>query len=204
MIREQIIRRGVKDDKVLKALLEVPRHQFVDSAMYNQAYSDNALPISEGQTISQPYMVAVMTELLDINKGDRVLEIGTGCGYQAAVLYRLSPHVFTIERMEKLVRIAKRNLKKLGMEGIKVCCGDGTLGWPEEAPFDRIIITAGAPAVPDTLFDQLKEGGKMVIPVGNRSVQELLVLEKIDGKKRTARQLDCVFVPLIGSQGWKE
>jgi len=204
MVRSQILSRGVRDQRVIAALLEVPRHLFVDQGMRAQSYSDNALPLCQGQTISQPYMVAAMTEMLEVAPTDKVLEIGTGSGYQAAVLSKLSKHVYSIERLEALSETAEKNLRAADMENIHLRCGDGTLGWPEEAPFDKIVITAGAPSVPEALFAQLAEGGRMIIPVGNRAIQSLKLIEKSGGEQIVKSSMDCVFVPLLGKQGWKE
>ncbi|MFH0921695.1 MAG: protein-L-isoaspartate(D-aspartate) O-methyltransferase [Fibrobacterota bacterium] len=204
MVRNQLSPRGVRCERVLSALLTVPRHLFVDPGMQRQAYSDNALPLCHGQTISQPYIVAAMTELLNIKPDDKVLEIGTGSGYQAAVLAMLSKNVYSIERIEALVPIAAANLKAAGADAVHLRCGDGTLGWPEEAPFDKIVVTAGAPDVPAALFEQLREGGRMVAPLGNRKVQGLHLIEKVGGEKRVQAAFDCIFVPLIGAQGWQE
>ncbi|OGK01726.1 MAG: protein-L-isoaspartate O-methyltransferase [Candidatus Raymondbacteria bacterium RIFOXYD12_FULL_49_13] len=203
MVRDQIMRRGIHDDRLITVMLEVPRHEFVDSGMKNQSYSDNALPIGEGQTISQPYMVAHMTDMLAVGQEDRVLEIGTGCGYQTAILAKLGASVCTIERIASLSERAQKNCAQLGLSTIEFRIGDGTGGGPEKAPFDKIITTAGAPAIPETLFSQLAEGGRMVVPVGNRSIQELLVVEKKNGEKRVTQTIDCLFVPLIGKEGWE-
>jgi protein-L-isoaspartate(D-aspartate) O-methyltransferase len=203
MVRNQILRRGVRSDKVIAAMLEVPRHLFVDEGMQSQAYSDNALPLLRGQTISQPHMVALMTEMLNIEKQHRILEIGTGSGYQAAVLAVLCDNVYSIERIPELSELAAVNLKRAGYK-VNLKVGDGTLGWPEEAPFDRIIVTAGAPEMPPSLFDQLSEGGYMVAPVGSRSVQTLRLLHKVNGEAVVKSSYDCVFVPLVGKEGWKE
>lgn len=203
MVRNQITKRGVRNDRVVAALLTVPRHLFVDEGMKGQSYSDNALPLCQGQTISQPYIVAAMTELLQITDTDKILEIGTGSGYQAAVLAQLADRVFSIERIPDLAELGAKNLESAGITNVKVRCSDGTLGWPEEAPFDKIIVTAGAPGVPQTLFNQLKEGGLMVAPVGNRTVQNLVIVEKVNGQQVIRHSADCVFVPLIGEHGWK-
>ncbi len=204
MVRSQITGRGIRDTRIIAALIEVPRHLFVDPGMQSSAYSDNALPIYQGQTISQPYMVAIMTEQLDVKTSDKILEIGTGSGYQAAILSRLSKQVYSIERHPELAERALKNLAAAGIENVKIFCGDGTLGWPEEAPFDKIIITAGAPSIPQTLMDQLSEGGRMVIPVGNRHIQSLQVVDKINNKPEVRQSIDCVFVPLVGKQGWSD
>ncbi|MBL8026917.1 MAG: protein-L-isoaspartate(D-aspartate) O-methyltransferase [Fibrobacteres bacterium] len=203
MVRNQILKRGVKNELVIKAMLEVPRHLFVDKGMQSQSYSDNALPLLRGQTISQPHMVALMSEMLKIEKQHKVLEIGTGCGYQAAVLAVLCDNVYSIERIPELAELAAENLKNAGYR-VTQKTGDGTLGWPENAPFDRIIVTAGAPEMPPSLLDQLAEGGLMVAPVGSRSVQTLKLIQKVNGKPIVKNSYDCAFVPLIGESGWKE
>ncbi len=203
MVRNQIIKRGIHSEDVIAAMLEVPRHLFVDKGMQSQSYSDNALPLLRGQTISQPHIVAVMTEMLDIKKENKVLEIGTGSGYQAAVLSLLCANVFSIERIPELSEVASLNLSRAGFK-VKLKVGDGTLGWSDEQPFDRIIITAGSPNIPPKLFEQLAEGGLMVAPVGNRSVQNLNLLQKVNGKPVVKNTHNCLFVPLIGHGGWKE
>ena len=202
MVRTQIVSRGIRDPRVIHAMLKVPRHDFVDKGLRAQAYSDNALPLFEGQTISQPYMVAAMTEILGVKPHDKVLEIGTGCGYQAAVLREMTDRVFSIERIQRLAVKAEENLANIGVQDVRIRVGDGTLGWPEEAPFDAIIVTAGAPEAPQTLFSQLNEGGRLVVPVGNRSIQKLMLVKKSLGEMKIEKQFDCVFVPLLGKEGW--
>jgi len=204
MVRRQIIARGISDPRVLKAMEEIPRHQFVDEALQREAYQDNPLPIGDGQTISQPYMVALMTELLELRGEERVLEIGTGSGYQAAVLSKLCARVYTVERFPRLSETAKRVLKSCGIENVKYRVGDGTKGWPSEAPFDAIIVTAGAPKVPDALVDQLVEGGRLVIPVGDRFSQTLKRVIKTRTRTRAENSTGCRFVDLIGVHGWSE
>ena len=204
MIKTQLIPRGIKDKRVLEAMERVPRHLFVDSSNIASAYSDMALPIGEGQTISQPYMVAVMTELLELNGTQKVLEIGTGSGYQAAVLAELSQAVYTIERIASLAEKAKKRFQNLSYSNIHVKADDGTLGWPEEAPFDRIIITAGSPEIPTPLIEQLAEGGIIVLPVGDLYSQQLLKYRKRGGNPIIEYHTPCVFVPLIGQYGWKK
>jgi protein-L-isoaspartate(D-aspartate) O-methyltransferase len=203
MIKTQLIPRGIKDRRVLDAMGRVPRHFFVDSATVANAYSDMALPIGEGQTISQPYMVAVMTELLELKGTEKVLEIGTGSGYQAAVLAELSQEVYTIERIVSLAEKAKKKFQDLSYLNIHIKVDDGTLGWPEESPFDRIIITAGSPEIPTTLIEQLAEGGIIVIPVGDLYSQQLLKYRKSGENPIIEYHTPCVFVPLIGQYGWK-
>jgi protein-L-isoaspartate(D-aspartate) O-methyltransferase len=203
MVSTQIEGRDVKDPRVLKAMREVPRHLFVPESLRERAYDDMAMPIGEGQTISQPYMVAKMTELLDLKGTERVLEIGTGSGYQTAVLAALAGEVFTIERIESLTELAKASLKAAGVEGVNLLVGDGTLGWPDEAPFDRVLITAGTPDIPEPIVDQLSEGGIIVVPVGPLSSQQLLRALKQQGSLKREPGIFCVFVPLIGKYGWE-
>ncbi len=204
MVESQIISRGVKNKEVIRAMLKVPRHRFVPEEFIEKAYDDMALPIGEGQTISQPYMVAVMTELLEPEYKNKVLEIGTGSGYQAAVLAEIVKEVYTIERLASLSERARQRVRELGYENIFFKVGDGTLGWPEESPFDRIIITAGAPEIPDTLISQLAEGGIIVAPVGSRYSQVLVKGVKKKGSLVTISSVPCVFVPLVGEKGWEE
>lgn len=204
MIETQIIPRGIKSEKVIQAMSKVPRHRFVPENLIERAYDDMALPIGEGQTISQPYMVAVMTELLEPDYSHRVLEIGTGSGYQAAVLAEIVKEVYTIERFKELSDRAKEVLRELGYDNVFFKVGDGTLGWPEEAPFDRIIITAAAPEIPRSLVEQLKEGGVIVAPVGSRYSQILKKVIKRDKTLITEESVPCVFVPLIGEEGWRD
>jgi protein-L-isoaspartate(D-aspartate) O-methyltransferase len=203
MVRTQLIPRGIKDSRVLDAMERVPRHLFIGSAAAGNAYSDMALPIGEGQTISQPYMVAIMTELLELKGREKVLEVGTGSGYQAAVLAELSLEVFTIERIAPLAERAETKFRELSYANVHVKTGDGTLGWPEEAPFDRIIITAGSPEIPAPLIEQLAKGGIIVIPVGDLYSQQLLKYRNAGEKPITEYHTPCVFVPLIGQYGWK-
>jgi protein-L-isoaspartate(D-aspartate) O-methyltransferase len=202
MVRTQLIPRGIKEERVLRAMRKVPRHLFVDESIQYKAYEDMALPIGEGQTISQPYMVAIMTELLELKGNEKVLEIGTGSGYQAAVLAELAREIYTIERFETLVHMAQENFRSLGCVNIYVKVGDGTLGWPEEAPFDRIMITAGTPRIPDPLIQQLSQGGIIVAPVGERFSQQLLKVKESEGRLSEEYHTPCVFVPLIGKYGW--
>ncbi len=204
MVETQLIPRGIKDQRVLKAMLKVPRHLFVDEPIQHKAYDDMALPIGDGQTISQPYMVAVMTELLELKGNERVLEVGTGSGYQAAILAELVAEVYSIERMEGLALRARERLGKLGYDNVHIITGDGTAGLPEKAPFDRIIITAGTPQVPAPLKEQLADNGILVAPVGARFSQQLIILRKRKGKITEEYHTPCVFVPLVGEYGWKE
>ena len=204
MVQEQIIARGISSPRVIETLLKIPRHLFVQEAMADQAYNDGALPIGEKQTISQPFMVALMTELLELKPQDHVLEIGTGSGYQTAVLASLCRRVWTIERIRSLAMQARKVLDTLHLLNVNIKVGDGTLGWPEEAPFDAILVTAGAPAVPEALAEQLAPGGRLVIPVGNEANQTILRIRKeADGSLTRETGIGCRFVPLIGQQGWQ-
>ncbi|MEO0292813.1 MAG: protein-L-isoaspartate(D-aspartate) O-methyltransferase [candidate division WOR-3 bacterium] len=203
MVEEQIISRGISDERVLKAMREVPRHKFVEEGLRSAAYQDNPLPIGWEQTISQPYIVALMTELLDVDKTHKVLEVGTGSGYQAAILSLLAMSVITIERIPELYKRAKETLRKLGYNNITVVLGDGSIGYKEYAPYDRIMVTAAAPSVPEELIQQLKENGKIVIPVGNIITQELIVLRKEKDKIVTTKSIGVRFVPLKGKGGWQ-
>jgi protein-L-isoaspartate(D-aspartate) O-methyltransferase len=197
MVESQIVARGITDTEVLRAMRAVPRHRFVPREEAGNAYDDRPLPIGHDQTISQPYIVALMTELLTLQKHDRVLEIGTGSGYQAAVLAQIVDTVFTIEIVKPLAESAAERLRTLGYGNVVVLCGDGYNGWPDRAPFDGIIVTAAADQIPDPLIRQLKEGGRMVIPAGEPwAVQELLLVEKKDGKVTTESVLPVRFVPL--------
>jgi len=204
MVDEQIAFRGVTDPRVLAVMGKVPRHEFMPEALRTQAYGDHAMPIGEGQTISQPYIVALMTELLELKGDERVLEIGTGSGYQAAVLAELCQKVFTIERVKTLADKARATLDRLGYKNVVMKVYDGTYGWKDMSPFDAIIVTAAAPDVPDTLVEQLKDGGRLVIPVGERYTQVLLKVIKSPSGVVTKTSIPCVFVPLIGAKGWKE
>ncbi|MCU0608328.1 MAG: protein-L-isoaspartate(D-aspartate) O-methyltransferase [Chitinispirillaceae bacterium] len=203
LIRE-LRKKGITDEKVLEAFRKVPRHLFVDGAMYIQAYDDNALPIGCGQTISQPYVVALMTQLLTLGKDDKILEIGTGSGFQAAILAQFSRRVYTVERQRDLADRSRKRLRDMGYENIAFKCGDGTTGWQQHAPFDRIIVTAGAPVMPEDLLGQLGVGGRMVIPMGDRAKQELFVYEKTAQGTEHHSEGGVVFVPLIGKQGWEK
>ncbi len=198
MVEHQIVARGVSDPRVLTAMREVPRHLFVPETFRPESYDDHPLPIGEGQTISQPYIVATMTEQLDLKPGDRVLEIGTGSGYQAAVLSRMVRRVFSIEIVEKLAKRARRTLARLGIGNVEVRTGDGYRGWPEKAPFDAILLTAAPPEVPAPLVEQLKVGGRMVLPVGSGPHQELVVLTKTATGVERRRVAAVRFVPMTG------
>jgi len=204
MVEEQLLLRGVKDDRVVSAMRKVPRHEFLPEAIRGMAYQDSALPLGEAQTMSQPYMVALMSELLGLKGTERVLEIGTGSGYQTAVLAELCEKVYTVERIKPLAERARANLDRLGYRSVAIKVYDGTYGWKEMSPFDAIMVTAGAPDVPAPLVDQLREGGRMVIPVGERYGQVLLKVVKTSSGPVTERNIPCTFVPLIGSHGWKE
>jgi len=203
MVEEQLIPRGIKNQKVLDAFYKVQRHKFVPEELRNTAYADFPVPIGEGQTISQPYIVALMTECLGLTGQEKVLEIGTGSGYQAAILAELSKEVYSIERFEKLAQRAEGTLKESGYTNIKLEVGDGTLGWKEAAPFDRIIITAASPRIPLPLAEQLKENGKLILPLGESLSQVLTVVEKKNGKLESIQVCGCVFVPLVGKYGWR-
>ena len=203
MVETQLIPRGIKDERVIAAMKKVPRHLFVPEAIQHMAYEDMALSIGEGQTISQPYMVAVMTELLNLEGTERILEIGTGSGYQAAILAELSGEVYTVERIAALADNAKAKFKSLGYINIQVKVSDGTLGWPEKAPFDRVLVTAGTPQIPTPFIDQLADGGIILAPVGDRSSQQLLRIRKSKDTLKEEYHTPCVFVPLIGKFGWK-
>jgi protein-L-isoaspartate(D-aspartate) O-methyltransferase len=202
MVEDQIRSRGLANSELLEAMTEVPRHAFVPPDQEAFAYEDRALPIGLGQTISQPYMVAIMTDALDPAPGTRVLEIGTGSGYQAALLAHLGSEVWTIERLPAIALRAETILKRLGIEGVHCRTGDGTLGWPEEAPFEGIIVTAGSPDIPPSLKRQLADGGRLVIPTGSWSLQELVMVERRGDDFLERRGGACAFVPLVGEEGW--
>jgi protein-L-isoaspartate(D-aspartate) O-methyltransferase len=204
MVDRQIAARGVSDPRVLAAMGKVPRHRFIPSRLWDQAYQDYPLPIGEDQTISQPYIVALMTEMLELKATDRVLEIGSGSGYQAAILAELAAQVFTIDRMAVLLAGAEQILTSLGYTNIKTRVGDGTLGWPEEMPFDAVIVTAGAPQVPRPLTEQLALGGRLVIPVGDTWSQTLTCIRQTTDGLKFEYHGGCRFVRLIGEYGWKE
>ncbi len=203
MVDRQIRSRGVTDDRVLKAMLKVERHLFVSEKYRSEAYQDHPLPIGAGQTISQPYIVAFMTEALDLKPTDIVLEIGTGSGYQAAVLAELCDSVYTIEIVGMLARMATKTLNELHYTNVSVKEGDGYEGWPENAPYDAIIVTCAPNQVPEPLKDQLREGGKMIIPVGQTYAQELVLFEKKDGKLKQHKVLPVRFVPMVNEKGKK-
>ncbi len=201
MVVTQIIARGITDKNVIEAMKKVERHLFVPPAYASRAYDDGPLPIGYGQTISQPYIVAFMTEILKLDSSDRVLEVGTGSGYQAAILAEICQAVYTIEVVPQLGVKAKNLLKVLGYENLNVKIGDGYKGWPEFAPFDAIIVTCAPTHIPKPLEEQLKEGGKMIIPVGEKYVQELVLLEKKGGRLKKSNVLPVLFVPMVNDQG---
>ncbi len=204
MVKRQIEARGITDAGVLDAMRRVPRHLFVSEALEDQAYGDFPLPIGDGQTISQPYIVAEMTQALEVGENDRVLEIGTGSGYQAAVLAQIVYRVYTIERIHALYVRTRRLFDTLRYHNIVTRYADGTTGWREQSPFNAIIVTAGAPVVPKPLIDQLAPGGRMVIPVGDERIQELIRLEKGERDIRETTLGGCRFVKLLGEHGWKK
>lgn len=204
MVENQIIPRGVKDIRVINAMKKVPRHLFLDEALWPQAYEDYPSPIGEKQTISQPYIVALMTELLDLKGHEKVLEIGTGSGYQTAILAAVAEQVYSIERIPALAKRARKILDDMQYTNIVITIGDGTLGWREYSPFDGIIVTAAAPIAPKTLLAQLRPGSRLVVPVGEEFVQDLIVYTREDGDSFSKESYGgCRFVKLIGEQGWK-
>ena len=203
MVEEQIVSRGIRDVKLIAAMKKIPRHLFVEEALQNQAYSDHPLPIGEKQTISQPYMVALMTEALLLTAKEKVLEIGTGSGYQTAILAELSEKVFSIERIRTLAIRARKLLYELGYFNVEIKIIDGTFGWMEESPFDAIIVTAGSPDIPQPLIDQLGVGGRLVIPVGDAFVQDLFRVTKTEEGIKKEDLGGCRFVKLIGKYGWE-
>jgi protein-L-isoaspartate(D-aspartate) O-methyltransferase len=203
MVREQVMDRGIKDPRVIAAMRKIPRHLFVPEALGGQTYGDSALPIGDGQTISQPYIVAFMTEALKLNGRERVLEIGTGSGYQTAILAELAERVYSVERVRALLERARKVLDRVHCRNVMTRLFDGSYGWAEEAPFDAILVTAGAPAVPEPLLDQLKVGGTMIIPIGERRTQTLIrVLRRPHGFSEE-KLMECNFVALVGEFGWK-
>jgi protein-L-isoaspartate(D-aspartate) O-methyltransferase len=205
MVDSQIRSRGIKDPRVLRAMETIPRHLFVDEGLTDQAYNDNPLPIGERQTISQPYIVALMTEALELQGTEKVLEIGTGSGYQTAILAQLADRVCSIERIAPLAGAARRMLDYLNAYNVAIRVGDGTFGWKEESPFDAILVTAGAPKIPSILIEQLNSGGRMVIPVGDRYTQTLIKATRLSEKSADVKKEDlggCRFVDLIGEHAW--
>jgi protein-L-isoaspartate(D-aspartate) O-methyltransferase len=203
MVETQLEPRGINDPDVLDAFRTVPRDAFVPPALGGSAYGDHALPIGDGQTISQPFMVALMTQALDLSRDHKVLEIGTGSGYQTAILAELAGQVFSVERMPALADRARDILESLGVTNVAIRVGDGTIGWKEFEPFDRIIVTAGAPEIPPSLIEQLDDPGRMVIPVGTHGIQDLKIITKDRGAIEMQSAGGCVFVPLVGREGWE-
>ncbi len=204
MVKEQIMERGVRDERVIDAMKRVPRHTFVEKTYHHQAYNDYPLPIGYGQTISQPYMVASMTELLELKGAEKVLEIGTGSGYQTAILGLLCAKVYSIERIAELTKQARTTLDDLGFRNINLMVGDGSIGWSDYSPYDGIIVTAGAPEVPTALIEQLAEKGRLVIPVGDEFSQILNLVKKHKGRIYRKEFFGCTFVPLVGKGGWNK
>ena len=203
MVVFQIRARGVRDERVLAAMRKIPRHLFVPEHWERAAYEDHPLPIGEGQPLSQPYIVAVMTEQLEIRSPERVLEVGTGSGYQAALLAELAGEVVSVERLPEVADRARENLARVGVTGVRIVVGDGTKGYPPEAPYDAIIVTAASPTVPEPLVEQLAEGGRLIAPVGPRECQDLVNLVKREGRVETIPLGGVCFVPLIGQFGWR-
>jgi protein-L-isoaspartate(D-aspartate) O-methyltransferase len=205
MVRDLIAARGVKDERVLAALRRIPRHLFVKDHLRSQAYGDHALPIGEGQTISQPYIVARMSELLEVGPEHSVLEIGTGTGYQTAVLAVLARRVYSLERVPELAQAAIPRIRQLGFDNVKIQVFDGTVGWSEWAPYDRILVTAGAPKVPEPLLEQLAPKGTLLVPEGELKTQRLVLYRKsARGEVRRKEGEEVAFVPLLGRHGWKQ
>ena len=204
MVESTLVWRDIVDKRVLEVMGKVEREEFVSEKYQDQAYSDSPLPIGLGQTVSQPYIVALMTQLLGLEREDEVLEIGTGCGYQSAVLAELVKRVYTVERFEELGNRACSTLSRLGYKNIEYYIGDGSLGWPGEMCFDKIILTAAAPCVPEGLFCQLNDGGVMVLPIGSESVQELVKIQRVGADMVSEKVCGCRFVRLIGEEGFKE
>jgi len=204
MVETDLIRRGIRDTRVVEAMNKVPREQFVAPEFREQAYEDRPLPIGEGQTVSQPYIVAVTLAALSLQGSETVLEVGTGSGYQTALLAELAEQVYSIERHGTLADSARFALQRLGYRNVEVTVGDGTRGWPERAPFDAIVVSAAAPRLPEDMFAQLREGGLMVVPVGPAEAQDLQLIRKIEGRPVVTSLNACRFVPLIGAQGYPD
>ncbi|MFW6111831.1 MAG: protein-L-isoaspartate(D-aspartate) O-methyltransferase [Candidatus Bipolaricaulota bacterium] len=202
MISEQLADRGITDERILNAFRSNPRHLFVPDSRSHEAYSDRPLPIGEGQTISQPYIVALMTELLNLEASDTVLEIGTGSGFQTAILGSIAEEVFTVERKETLMERAKNIHRKLGFDNIQYKKGDGTKGWEDFAPYDKILATGSVPNIPDSLLNQLGQGGRLVAPAGGRRQQRLTLIIRNNGELTKHKEAYCSFLPLIGEEGW--
>ena len=203
MVESQLRARGIHDERVLAAMFQVPRHEFVSPEYRDQVYEDHPIPIGEGQTLSQPYIVAIMLQALALDPTDAVLEVGTGTGYQTALLSQLTRQVYSVERHASLARAAQATLARLGYANLEVLVGDGSHGLPERAPFDAIVVSAAAPQIPPSLFEQLREGGRMVIPVGPQHAQELQLVRKLAGQPLVTDLEGCRFVPLIGIEGYR-
>jgi len=201
---EKLRQLGIGDERILDVMARVPRHRFIHKADWERAYINRPLPIAAGQTISQPYIVALMTEALHLNDGDRILEIGTGSGYQTAILAELANEVYTIDRSEELVAHAQASLDELGYDNVWIAQGDGTLGWPAHAPYDAVIGTGAVPSLPEALLGQMADEARLVMPVGERRVQQLVLLEQFADHRRKHKLCDCSFLPLVGEQGWVE
>jgi protein-L-isoaspartate(D-aspartate) O-methyltransferase len=204
MVQEQIIARGISDSRVIAAIRKIPRHLFIDPGIVNRAYDDSALPIGEKQTLSQPYMSARMTEALKLTGSEKVLEVGTGSAYQTALLAEICFNVFSVEKIRALSRKARQLLDQLGYQNIALHVGDGTIGWSEHAPYDAIVVTAGAPNAPKPLLDQLSIGGRMVIPVGDEQAQTLMRVTRSRSSFKEEQLGECKFVKLLGKYGWRE
>jgi protein-L-isoaspartate(D-aspartate) O-methyltransferase len=204
MVEGQLRRHGIRAERVLDVMGRVPREAFVPDHLLGRAYADGALPVEHGQSISQPYMVALMTEALELDGDERVLEVGTGTGYQAAILAALCAAVYSVERIPELAESARQRLAEMGIANVEITVGDGTLGWPEHAPYDGIIVTAGAPDAPKPLLEQLADGGRLVVPLGDRFAQTLMVYTRQGGKTGERALCACKFVPLVGRCGWPE
>lgn len=204
MVLDQLLKRGIRGGPLMEAFRRVPRHLFAPSDRRQEAYQDHPVPIGEGQTLSQPYMVALMLESLDLLPGMKVLEIGTGSGYQAAILADLKARVYSVERIPLLAETAAHRLQQMGIVSVNIRVGDGSFGWPEESPFDAIVVSAAVPQVPARLVGQLKEAGRMVVPVGDRLSQTLTRVERRQGRSEIRVLCGCLFVPLIGEEGWRD
>jgi protein-L-isoaspartate(D-aspartate) O-methyltransferase len=204
MVSEQLVPRGINDSRVIAAMSKVPRHAFIPDQLRDRAYDDKPLPIGNDQTASQPYMVALMAEALDLQGPERILEIGTGCGYAAAVFAEVCREVFSMERIEELAIKARLTLTAIGCHNVRIQIGDGTLGWPEEAPYDAIVISAAAPQIPRPLLEQLKPGGVLVLPMGEEELQTLVRLRKTPGGLKEEYFGECRFVKLRGAYGWED
>jgi protein-L-isoaspartate(D-aspartate) O-methyltransferase len=204
MVQDHLLRRGIRDPRVVGAMGRIPRHEFVSDEYRDQAYEDRPLPIGEGQTVSQPYIVAVTLEALSLRGCETVLEVGTGSGYQSAILAELARKVYSIERHESLAHSAEEVLARLNYTNIEIMVGDGSRGWPQRAPFDAIVVSAAAPRIPPAIFMQLREGGRMVIPVGPSEAQDLQLVRKLNGEAVVVSLNGCRFVPLIGEQGYQD